>query len=126
MCGMSTRLPDLQPTTDQGVIYVSKQGDAYKVGFTRKGLKRRVRDSGGILVLTIPTGQAPSVLEYIINRRFAAKRLPDYKDNDGGKREWFALDAADLVWLRGLAQFISDPQDRVEIEGHPKPLQVAL
>ena len=98
---INERLPVLPTSTDSGCVYVVKCNDAYKIGFTRKGLTRRVRDAGGVLVLTIPTGQLPSVLEYAINRRFAAKRLPNYKNNDGGKREWFALDADDLSWLRG-------------------------
>jgi hypothetical protein len=102
---MNTRLPSLPKSTDTGTIYVVKRGDAYKIGFTRGRLARRVRDSGGKLVLTITTGQRPSQLEYTLNRRFFAKRLSNYADNDGGKREWFALDDEDIEWLRGLSAF---------------------
>ena len=97
------RLPLLPKARDAGYVYVVRSGEAYKIGFTRNGIKRRVRDADGQLVLTIAAGQRPSVLEYIINNRFAAKRLPDYRSNAGGKREWFALDREDLDWLRGLS-----------------------
>lgn len=123
---MNTRLPVLHPATDKGFVYVSRIGNAYKIGFTRNGLRRRIRDSGGELVLTIKTGQNPSVLEYLINNRFASKRLPDYNDKDGGKREWFALTAEDLAWLEGLAEFISKPQDTVLAEDHAKTPQLAV
>jgi hypothetical protein len=104
---LNSRLPVLPASTDSGCVYVVKSNGAYKIGFTRKSLERRVRDAGGELVLTIPTGQQPSVLEYLVNQHFAAKRLPNYKENDGGKREWFALDAADLNWPRGLSASLS-------------------
>ena len=107
MAHMRARLPVLPKTTDSGVVYVVKCNDAYKIVFTRKGLKRRVRSAGGELVLTIPVKQQPSQLEYLLNQRFAAKRLPDYRDNDGGRREWFALDSDDLQWLSGLAAYLS-------------------
>ncbi len=103
----NTRLPALPVSTDTGLIYVCKLNNVYKIGFTRRGLARRVRDSGGELVLTIPTGQRPSVLEYAINRRFAAKRLPSQGEKAGDKREWFALDNDDLAWLRGLASYLA-------------------
>jgi hypothetical protein len=98
------RLPQLPQTTDKGIIYVVQRGEAYKIGFTRASLGRRTRDAGGVLVLTIPTGQRPSQLEYLINNRFSDKRLPDIH---GSKREWFALTPADLDWLRGLADHLS-------------------
>lgn len=102
------RLPILPKSTDKGTIYVIQRGNAYKIGFTRAGLARRTRESGGTLILTIPTGQRPSQLEYAINRRFSAKRLDNYLPNDGGKREWFALTESDLDWLRGLAEYLSN------------------
>jgi hypothetical protein len=88
------------------MVYVVRHGDAYKLGFTRQGLKRRVRDAEGELVLTIPVRQSASTLEYIINNRFSSKRIPNYNNKPGGKREWFALDDADVDWLRGLAEAI--------------------
>ena len=94
------RLPSLTRSTDSGYVYVVKRNDAYKIGFSRKGVKRRVKEAKGELILTIQTGQRPSVLEYALNRRFASKRLPP---QPGSKREWFALDNADIAWLRGLA-----------------------
>ncbi len=101
------RLPVLPKSTDRGYVYVVKRDNAYKIGFTRSGLDRRTRDAGGILVLAIATGQQPSQLEYLINKRFANKRLPDFLPNDGGKREWFALTDSDLDWLRGLESFLN-------------------
>lgn len=98
-----SRLPATRKASDNGIIYVTQEGPAYKIGFSRKRLRRRVRESGGQLVLTIQTGQRPAQLEYLIANRFADKRLVGYKTNHGGKREWFALDEADLDWLRGLA-----------------------
>ena len=59
-------------------------------------------------MLTIPTEQRPSQLEYAINRRFSAKRLPSQGDQAGDKREWFALDESDLTWLRGFARFMDE------------------
>lgn len=103
---MNPRLPQLPVSTAHGLVYVVQQGTAYKIGFTRRGLSRRVRDSGGRLVMTMPAGQRPAQLEYAINRRFAAKRLDNYRDNDGGKREWFALNSDDIKWLRGLAAYL--------------------
>lgn len=102
----SDRLPRLPPSTDHGYVYVVKRDNAYKIGFTRAGLARRAYDAGGTLVLTIPTGQRPSQLEYIINNRFARKRLPPQGSKPGDKREWFALGESDLDWLRGLANFL--------------------
>lgn len=83
-----------------------QRGSAYKIGFTRNGLARRVRNSGGTLVFTIPVTQRPAQFEYLLNNRFAAKRLPPQGTKDGDKREWFALDDADLEWLRGLGCFM--------------------
>lgn len=103
---MSTRLPSLPPTTDKGFVYVVKRGSLYKIGFSRANVARRVRDAEGELVLTIPTGQQPSQLEYVINRRFIDKRHPN---SELWGREWFALDDDDLSWLRGLARFITGP-----------------
>jgi hypothetical protein len=100
------RLPKLPLSHDTGCVYVVKRGEAYKIGFTRRGLARRVRDSGGHLVLTIPTGQRPAQLEYMLNKRFASKRLPAQGIKPGDKREWFALEPTDLDWLRGLNRFI--------------------
>jgi hypothetical protein len=94
------RLPTLPKSTDRGYVYVAKRGNAYKIGFSRTSVARRVHDAEGVLVLTIQTGQRPSQLEYAINRRFAAKRLPD---TELWGREWFALDESDLDWLRGLS-----------------------
>ena len=102
------RLPRTQKTSDKGFIYVVQRGNAYKIGFTRNGLMRRTRNAGGSLVLTIPTGQRPAILEYLINNRFAAKRLPPQGEKSGDRREWFALDAADLAWLRGLSGFMAE------------------
>ena len=59
------------------------------------------------MVLTIPVIQRPSVLEYIINNRFIAQRLPSQGDRPGDKREWFALTDADLDWLRGLTSHLT-------------------
>ena len=87
------RLPRTRATTDKGFVYVLKRGNAYKVGFSRSNVRRQVRYNEGELLFTIPTGQRPAQLEYLINRRFAAKRLPNYNSKEGGKREWFALDA---------------------------------
>jgi hypothetical protein len=101
---MSSRLPVLPRSTDKGYIYVAKRGDRYKIGFSRAGVARRVRDAESELVLTIPTGQQPSQLEYVINRHFASKRLTD---TELYGREWFALDDADVEWLRGLAAFVT-------------------
>ncbi len=100
------RLPQLRGASDHGYVYVVKRDNAYKVGFTRHGLARRMRDAGGDLVLTIKVDQRPSVLEYLINKRFADKRLPGFLPNAGGKREWFALTPDDLEWLKGLSTFL--------------------
>ena len=97
------RLPLLPISTDKGYVYVVKRGTAYKIGFSRANVERRVRDAEGELVLTIPTGQQPSQLEYIINHRFINKRL---SDTELWGREWFSLDDNDLNWLRGFASFI--------------------
>ena len=98
-----SRLPILPKSTDAGYVYVVQRDNAYKIGFSRRDVRRRTREAGGTLVLTIRTGQRPAQLEYLINNRFADKRLPNFTDNDGGKREWFALTDSDLDWLRGLA-----------------------
>lgn len=97
------RLPGLPKSIDKGYVYVVRHrgnSKAYKIGFSRASVERRVRDAEGELVLTIPAGQRPSQLEYAINRRFANKRLPD---SELWGREWFALDSDDLAWLQGLA-----------------------
>lgn len=99
------RLPQTRSATDNGLVYVVRDGNAYKIGFTRDRLRRRARDAGGQVILTIRTGQRPSVLETIIHRRFRAKGLPDHKSNQGGKREWFALNQADIEWLKGLSDY---------------------
>lgn len=97
------RLPQLPKSTDRGFVYIAKRGDAYKIGFSRAGVTRRVRDAEGELILTIPTGQRPAQLEYAINRHFAAKRL---SNSELYGREWFALDSDDIEWLRGLAKLL--------------------
>ena len=112
MWGMSTRLPVLQPARDRGFIYVTRCEGAYKIGFSRASVPRRVRDSKGELVLIITTGQRPAVLERMIHKRFAGKLLPPRGAKPGDKREWFALDETDLAWLRGFAAHL-DPQDIV-------------
>lgn len=91
-----------------GFVYVAKRGIAYKIGFSRRGVARRVKDARAELILTIPVKQRPAQLEYLINSRFASKRLPSQGDKPGDKREWFALDDADLEWLRGFASFMSE------------------
>lgn len=101
------RLPALATSTDSGYVYVVKRDNAYKIGFSRRNVARRVREARGELVLTIPTGQRPSQLEYLINNRFAAKRLPPQGLVAGDKREWFALSESDLDWLRGLSTFLT-------------------
>ena len=103
----NSRLPRLTRTNDCGTIYVVKRDNAYKIGFSRASVSRRVADSGGRLVLTIQTGQRPSQLEYAIMRRFSAKLLPNHDAKSGGKREWFALDEQDMAWLQGLALHVS-------------------
>lgn len=60
------RLPQLPTTTDNGMVYVVQRGTAFKIGFTRHNLRRRVRDAQGQLVLTLPVAQQPSILEYIL------------------------------------------------------------
>jgi hypothetical protein len=100
------RLPILPRSLDNGLVYVVKRGEAYKIGYTRNNLRRRIRACDGVLVLTIPTGQRPAVLETLIHQRFASKRTSGY----GFKREWFALDEADINWLRDLATTISSTQ----------------
>jgi len=95
---MNKRLPTLPRSTDHGCVYVVQLGDIYKIGFTRNALKRRVKACFGSLILTIPLGQHPSRLEHLIHLRFADKRA----EGPGFKEEWFALDALDLDWLRGL------------------------
>ncbi len=108
MGSMSTsRLPQLPHSTDRGYVYVVQEDSAFKIGFTRDSLDRRVHDSGGNLVALIPTGQRPAQLEYLIANRFAAKRLHGYKDNDGGKREWYALTDDDIAWLQHLASHLN-------------------
>lgn len=101
---MLDRLPPCAPTSDKGVVYVVKRGNAYKIGFSRSDVRRRVSAAGGTLILTIPTGQHPASLERAIHQQFAAKRT----EGPGSKQEWFALDAADLEWLRGLVKHVSD------------------
>lgn len=100
------RLPRLPVSTDCGYVYIAQVGNAFKIGFSRKSVTRRVRDCGAQLVLTIRAGQQPSVLEYLINHRFASKRLPPQGNYPGDFREWFALDADDLEWLRGLSRHL--------------------
>lgn len=101
------RLPQLPQSTDSGTIYVAQRGNTYKIGFSRASVERRVRDAEGELIITIPTGQRPSQLEYAINRHFASKRLDDA---ELWGREWFALDDNDLAWLKGLAAHCSSLQ----------------
>lgn len=93
------RLPVLDKSIDMGLIYVVKRGEAYKIGFTRHCLQRRVRACDGVLVLTIPTGQRPAQLEALLHQRFKDKRTK----GPGFKREWFALDNSDLDWLETFA-----------------------
>ena len=102
------RLPKVRQARDSGFVYVARRGRAYKIGFSRRNVARRVRDARAVLVLVIPTGQRPSVLEYIVNNRFTAKRLPPQGDRPGDKREWFTLTDADIDWLRGFAKSIAD------------------
>ena len=97
------RLPKVRQADDRGYVYVARRNNAYKIGFSRRNVARRVRAARAELVLSIPVTQRPSVLEYIINKRFIAKRLPSQGDRPGDKREWFAFTDADLDWLRGLA-----------------------
>ncbi len=103
----TSRLPQLPNSTDRGYVYVVQEDSAFKIGFTRNGLDRRVHDSGGKMVALIPTGQRPAQLEYLIANRFAAKHLHGYKDNDGGKREWYALTDDDIAWLQHLASHLN-------------------
>lgn len=100
---MSARLPALPASTDKGHVYVVRRGDAYKIGFSRASVDRRVRDAEGELVLTLPTGQHPSQLEHAIHQRFRNKHLADIELHG---REWFSLDEADLEWLQGLAAYL--------------------
>ena len=100
------RLPILPKSTDSGYVYVLKRGNAYKIGFSRRSVVRRARDNKAELVLTIPTGQRPSVLEHLLNAKFASKRLSAQGNKPGDKREWFALDESDLDWLRGMPRWI--------------------
>lgn len=97
------RLPILPTCTDKGFVYVAQRGEAYKIGFSRRNVERQCRDRGATLLFTIPTGQRPAQLEYLINSRFASKRLPPQGNKPGDKREWFALNEQDLEWLRGLS-----------------------
>lgn len=101
-----TRLPRLKPApaTRFGCVYVVQREQYYKVGFSRNAIQRRARDAEGKLLFVVPAGQSPSVLERLIHQRFADKRVEDV---ELWGREWFALDAGDLDWLRGLSQFIS-------------------
>ena len=105
---MNSRLPQLKAALDAGYVYVVKRGDAYKIGFSRGHVARRVKDSQSELVLTIPTGTQPASLERAIHQHFAAKRT----EGPVFKREWFALDESDLAWLRGLVQHVSDHKMR--------------
>jgi hypothetical protein len=93
------RLPNLPVSTDAGFVYVAKRGNAYKIGFSRRSVARRCRDSHA--------EQQPSVLEYAINNRFSAKRLPPQGTKPGEQREWFALDDADIDWLRSFAEYLN-------------------
>ena len=93
--------------SDAGIVYVVRSGERYKLGFTRSDGRRRARDAQGELIISIPVKQRPSVLEYILNKRFAHKRLPPQGNKPGDKREWFSFDESDLEWLRGLASFLS-------------------
>ena len=101
------RLPKVRQATDGGFVYVAQRGNAYKIGFSRRNVARRVRDARAVLVLTIPVIQRPSVLEYALNKRFAGKRLPSHDSRPGDKREWFALTDEDLTWLRGFAESLT-------------------
>lgn len=101
------RLPQVRQANDAGYVYVLERCGKYKIGFTRQSLARRARNNRAQVVLTILVRQRPSVLEYILNNRFAAKRLPPQGTRPGDKREWFALDSADLHWLQGLRDYIS-------------------
>lgn len=117
------RLPILNKSHDTGLVYVVERDGIYKIGFTRKGLARRIHDSGGELVIALSAGQRPSVLEYKLNNRFSAKRLPPQGTNPGDKREWFALDSEDLDWLRGLAQYLAvDKSQQNHKRLRPKPV----
>jgi len=106
-----SRLPKLKQTKDFGYVYVARRGDVYKLGFSRRNVGRQVRERHAQLVLTIPTGQRPSVLEYLLNHRFASKRLPSQGSAPGDKREWFRLDESDLDWLRGLASHLQNTRE---------------
>lgn len=108
---LNTRLPVLPASMDKGFVYAVRRGEAYKIGFSREGLRRRVRDSGGVLVLAIATGQQPASLERAIHERFEGKRLPPQGAKAGDKQEWFRLDGADLDWLRGLKEHVTRAQD---------------
>ena len=123
------RLPVLTQVTQYGYVYVARSGNRYKVGFshTSAGVTRRVRDARGELVLCIPAGQRPSVLEYAINRCFSSKRLPPQGDKPGDKREWFALDQADIHWLSGLAVRLNHYRLYADLASAepPKPQQIA-
>ena len=103
-------------STDQGYVYVAQRGDAYKIGFSRRSVRRRVLECDARLVLTIRTGQQPSVLEYLINHRFTDKRLPPQGTKPGDQREWFALDASDLEWLRGLSLYLEHNILRIPVD----------
>jgi len=74
----------------------------YKVGFTRQGLKRRVKACDGTLLLAMPTKQHVSALERAIHQRFKDKQV----EGPGFKREWFKLSDSDLDWIRNLNHYI--------------------
>ena len=85
-----------------GSVYVVERNGLYKIGFSRGQEVRRARDARGRLLFTIPAGNQPSVLERIIQLRFAIRRI-----NNHPRCEWFALRPDDVEWLRGLAAYLT-------------------
>jgi Meiotically up-regulated gene 113 len=95
---MSSRLPQLKASDDGGQIYVARTTRGHKIGFSRGRVENRVRACRGILLFVIQTNQRPCVLENVIHKHFAERRI--------FKREWFDLTEADLRWIRGLGQIV--------------------
>ncbi len=94
----------MRASRNNGDVYVVERDGIYKIGFSRAQVRRRVRDIGGNLVLTIPAGDQPASLERAIHLKFTDKRT----NGPLFKREWFALDDDDLDWLRGLVEHMRD------------------
>ncbi len=86
-----------------GYIYVllgDTQGGVYKIGHTTK-LSKRLGNFEVVLPFDIETTHTFHVddryaAEGILHKRFVAKHM---------NGEWFALDAADVAWIRGIERF---------------------